>query len=909
MPEPKIDPHLHKDRQIAIRPFLVGGVPLFVLLLALLLTCFKKCTALGEAGRATLYDPTATLSADEGFVGKSNQLLSDLLLQVSSETQGTCLDSLNKRYKALEFALPYGEEHKAYIEASDLRLVAIHPEYIEDAKMREFYYNSRLPQLLQRQSDQLSETYFRFTCHADQKRVDGIRPLEVTSIKVIPSMFKVALSKNPWSGSILGTSNCLFSDSSTIYMTYGSTVLPLRDERRLNRENPADFQAIMQEGILLYGHQKIDYYDYYKKVFDTPETRAIRISMHDRRDSPDAAGFTISYSHGSLIIAHNAPITVIGGGKTRQYEAQTTGEKLSETIAFHDGMKVLVYDADSRKLGEFVFQRDDPSRVLSCLVQSSKGASRFTISPTQTDLFTQQLLSGLSRHLSNRDNVARVELTVDPLLSREFETEIQRYLKELRKEINNDPKKPKSQKKEQYDMSVTIMDLHTGEVLATPFYTDLFDHADYPEALRMTIRNPSLSRRSIGSTFKPMVALAAVEASPTLLNMNTASPARYHADFKAKPATAQFFGRRTHPWAEKTGYHWGGCDFTTFLSRSDDVYPVALAALAMTGERIDGATVTRLPLSGSQNFFEIGRDSLLKFKESSKDGSIDLLSHPFTNWLSYLYNTNYEKEYTTDLNLFSQLFAGSDLDTDEKNFGLEEISPELTSLRLDRFLDGDDFKQRLVPWVLGQGDNMWNTIKVAEAWCRMIGKYDVSATFIKPRTTAFHSLIQEGPEYPASVSGQRSSAQNNTTWNDFLDRLQAAQSRGSLLAPMHTKVSQLSTPGHTLTLFSKTGTPDAYSRYEFPLLGGNNRYVDVGMYAFGLVDQSSLTNIRSNRQGKGIVCVVRITRSYECQACRPGHQCEGCKNFWGIKSAHAHSFFSGGSNRLQKLYDMTRNYY
>ncbi len=178
MPEPKIEPHLHKDRQIAIRPFLVGGVPLFVLLLALLLTCFKKCTALGEAGRATLYDPTATLAADEGFVGKANQLLNDLLLQVSPETQGTCLDSLNKRYKALEFALPYGEEHKAYIEASDLRLVAIHPEYIEDAKMREFYYNSRLPQLLQRQNDQLSETYFRFTCHADQKRVDGIRPLQ-----------------------------------------------------------------------------------------------------------------------------------------------------------------------------------------------------------------------------------------------------------------------------------------------------------------------------------------------------------------------------------------------------------------------------------------------------------------------------------------------------------------------------------------------------------------------------------------------------------------------------------------------------------------------------------------------------------------------------------------------------------
>jgi len=910
MAEPKIDPHI-KDKHIALRPFLVAGVPILVMIIALLLSCFKSCTDLGEAGRESLYDPTSALDSDEGFVGKSDLLLRELLEVCDEKTDGTCLDSLNKKYKAFEFALPYGEEHKAYIEASDLRLVAVHPEYIKDDKLREFYYNSRLPQLLQRQNDHRSETFFRFTCRAKNENVQGTRPLEITSIKVIPSMFKVALSKNPWTGSIYGASNCLFSDSGTVYLTYGNSVLPLRNERSLNREKPIHFRAIMQDGSLLYNEEKIDYYKYYQEAFNNNDLHSVRIGMREQIRGKDEADFRISYSHDSLLISHNTPITVVGGGKTKMYKSQDDGSELSNKIAFHDGMKVLIYDHESRKLGEFIFQRNDPSRVLSCLIQSSKGTSRFTISETQTDLFTQQLLSGLSRHLSNRDNVDKVNLTIDPLLSREFELDIERYLTQLRKKIDNDPQKPKSQKKEQYDMSVTIMDMATGDVLATPFYTTLFDHDDYPEALRLTTRNPSLSRRSVGSTFKPMVALAAVEASPSLLDLNTASPHRYSApaNWDAKDAKAVFFGRYTRPWARKSSSHWAGCDFTSFLSHSDDVYPVALTALAMTNVKVD-ATVTRLPLTGNMNFFEVGRDSLLKFKDARESGGIDLNNHPFTNWLAYLYNTNYKKEYNTDLNLFDQLFTDG-LDTEQKNFGLEGISPELTSLRLDRFLDGDDFKQRLVPWVLGQGDNMWNSIKVAEAWCRMIGKYDVSASFIKRgQSSKFHSLIQEGAEYPSSVNGQRSINQINATWNEFLNKLQTAQSSGSLLSSMNNKVKALHTNGHTLTLFSKTGTPDAYIRYEFPLLGGNNRFVDVGMYAFGLVDNQALSNIKSNRQGKGIVCVVRITRSYECQVCRPGHQCKGCSNFWGIKSGDARDFFSReGTNRLQKLYDMTSNYY
>ena len=916
MPEPRIETHIKNDKQMPLRPFLVAGVPLLILFACLLLSFFKGCTDLGKASRQKIYDPTQSLAEDEGFVGRSNTLLAELLNIVDPSVEATCLDSLNKRYLALEFALPYGEEHKATIEAADLRLVGIHPEYIKDDKLRRFYYNSRLPQLLQQQDEQKGETYFRFQCRGKKGSVQGTRPIEVTSIKLIPSMFKVMLSKNPWKGTIYGPDNCLFATGKTIFLTYGNSVLPLRNEQHLTRENPVFFRAVMQDGTLLTPQGKIDYYDYYLKAFKDEKPHAVNIGLRNSSGERDLASFLISYSNDSIFISHSADIAVVSAGQSTHYKRPERGSQRPSVVPFHDGMKLLVYDDEARKLGEFSLYRQNPSRILSCLVQSSTGTSRFIIGEEQTDLFTQQMLRGLSRHLSNRDNVDSVALSIDPMLSREFENEIYSYLHSLRDDITK--QRPRNQVKEQYDMSLTIMDIATGDVLATPFYTTLFDYDDFPDILRLTTRNASLSRRSIGSVFKPMVALASVLATPSLLDMDTQNPHRYSppADWSQKKPIARFFGRDTHAWAKKSASHWNGCDFTTFLSRSDDVYPVALTALAMTGEPVDGKTVTTLPLTGNSNFFELGKDKLLRFKKSSDNENINTRDHVFTDWLAYLYDTSYDKDYAADLNLFAHLLEKDSLDADQKNFGLEEVSPELTSLRMDRFYDGDDFKARLVPWVLGQGDNMWNCSKVAEAWCRMVSKRDVKASFIKhaTRNDSLPSLIRDGAQYPGSTLGQRSVADINSTWNGFLNKLHSAQNGSSLLGQMRTAVTNLNNAEHAnLTLFSKTGTPDAYVRYEFPLLGGNNRYVDVGLYAFALMDNdqynSRVLPLNAKDNPAGIVCVVRITRSYECHRCRPGHQCGACESFWGLKSSHARDFFSASSRRMQKLYDMTRNYF
>jgi len=924
MAEPIIKERKNIKKRLKYLPFWIIG---FAILL-----CLIKCVRpLVQAGEKDVYNPA---ESGAGFVLKANELLSKLLTVENESVEITSLESLNKHYPALEFALPYEEGGRTYIEASDLRLVRIRPEHIKDDNLKRFYYNSRLPQLLQQQQEQLGETFFKIRTRGLSAVSDGKRTIEITSIRLIPSMFKVALTHRLWDGTIECTPNCLFNDSTNLYLSYGNTVLPLHQEKSLRfGNNDIVFNAIMDEGVLLSDRQTpIDYYGYHKEIWETSEVHSIRLNMRENRGGKVLGKINICYFKDSLFVSRDCGLLIVGNGKLDKHRAQKIiGQDKPSVIPVDDGMKVLVYNSDfNRKYGEFTIHKHNPLLTLSSLVQSSTGTSRFYVSESQTDLFTQQLLRGLSRHIANRDSdhISKVVLTIDPLLSREFENDIKEYLTKLRIAIdtNRDKPKPQNQTRELYDMSVTIMDMATGHVLASPFYTTKFERSDFPDALRMTTKNTSLIRRSVGSAFKPMVALASVMATPSLIDLNTSGNSRYQgpADWNKNPAYVKFFGHRTKAWARGSAFHWSGCDFQTFIGRSDDVFPVGLATLAMSGKHADVNTKI-LPVGDDNDFFEVGRDTLLRFKNITKGRGADLVTYPFTSWLSYLYGIrlqeqeNDEMSYaTSDIHVFDQLINSTQLDEERKSFGLQEISPDLTQLRLDRFLDGDDFRIRMVPWTLGQGDNMWNCIKLAEAWSRMIGKYDVSASFVKPaESLSVHPLIRDHSAtspMPLTNSGISEKARVNKVWNQFLDIFAKAQSyrnQGGTLYPMFDKVEAFNKQnGTSLVLFSKTGTPDAYARYEFPLLGGNNRYMDVGLYCFALVDNTAYDKIKSNEQGKGIVCVVRITRSYECRKCTSEKQCEACKDYWGVQSSHARNFFSdSNTSRLQKLYDMTKNYY
>lgn len=924
MAEPKIDNNWHSDRNFRMRSFLVAGTSLLLLTVALILSTVKGCIPLGQHGQLDFFAP----SEDDGvgFVGKTNQLLEELLKDVDTTIVVYNLNQLNQRYPALEFALPYGEDGKSVIETADLRLVGIHPERIKDEKWRNFYYNSRLPQLLRQQREEMGETYFDIRAKGVKDK-KGRRHIEISSIRLYASMFKVALVKNPWKGEIHGRQNCLFSDTSAIYLTYGGSMVPVPVQPNHDAIGAPKqtISAVMDTCMLLDAHgHPLDYYQIYKNAFDRSNVdreRAVSIKMCETRGGEPQVNFVISCARkGKVkelkIHQSEADVLVFGSaGKVDTIKASKRGpEKAVKPITVTDGMKLAVCKS-GRKLGEFVVNTTDPTRVLSSIIQSNTGQMRYNIPAGQTDLFTQQVIRGVTRHLSADDHVASVDLSIDPMLSLELENAITDFVHSLPGKLPAG--KPATQKNEQYDMSVTVMDIATGEVLATPFYTTKFDPADYPQQLKMTTRNVALSRRFVGSTFKPFVALAAVQANPGLLDLNTSG--KVHLNPKTNEAkrvdpnrTADFLGYTIkNPWAQLAASHWNGCDFTNFLMHSDDVYPAALAAIAMGG----GKSADAIAVKGGNSFFQKKADGDLYLQDKATP---DPKSHPFFSWMAHITCANYDTDDDYCERNPLRGIQDEKADYDSRTYGLREITPDVTNLHFDLFTQGGRFRSEVVPWVLGQGSNEWSAVTMAQAWARMIGRHDVIATYIDTKGDKVSSLTDAEvykifPGCNTQGGSIRAASQINDTWNTFLDKLSAAASGGTL-GPMKEAVGTLNNSlsgrgGDPLVLFCKTGTPDAYSRYDVVRLDGYNRFYDIGMFSFALMPQSALANIKSGRTGNGIVCIVRVTRTYQCSHCGQENQCRACSDYNGLQSSTARDFFAANPSRLRMLYDMTSRYY
>lgn len=875
----RIDPNWSniRNHHFVLRPFLVAGVFLLLIVFAVFMSFFKGNTSLGEVAKEDVYSP---VKEDKGFVAKADRLLEELLADCDTTVSAVDLESLNKKYPSLIFALPYAMDDATCIEGGDLRLVGINNDKIKD-KWKQFYFNSRLQQLLQQQSDNISETYFSIKLRSESKK--GKLDLNVKSIKLIPSMFKVALSKDPWTGTIIANDNGLFNDENSVYLTYGNTVLPLHRNRSVPMLDPLKVYVVGSELKLNKRDRHFNYYDYYQKTYKTDRSVSIPLTSDVR-----SVNFCCK---GDMLVISSLYTFKYGRGK------EQSGRNVR--IPIRDGEKLVFYDnLNNKKIAEFTVNTHNPALTLSSIIRSNLGSSRYNIARSQTDLFTQQMIRGLSRHLSNKDSVNDVNITIDPLLSKEFEDDLIKAITEARRGVGD--------YKSEYDISLTIMDLATGNVLASPFYMTRFEKELSDESLQLITKNVSLRRRYIGSTFKPMLALAAVLSNSDLLSLNTPGM----VSIQPGDESVNFHGRKSKLWASKARSHWGGTNFTTFISRSDDVYPVSLAALAMSQATGNYGTLSL----GEKSVFCMN-NGLLYLKKDKLD-----VNNPFPYWLSQLYAANYDSESSSDLQLWRGLYAGNDVENQEsgpfddcfgidgraksdnyrdRNFGLEEISPDITNLHLNQLYEGGEFRTTLVPFVLGQGSNEWNCIKLAEAWCRMIGKRDVRAHFIKHDVVDADRIYSGEEEMRPSVRGNRTMQQVSATWNQFLEKFEAAQV-GSLLGKMKTAVQNLnSSVGEDLVLFSKTGTPDEYVRNELPMLMASRRGLDVGMYTFALVKRSELNKIKAGQPGKGIVCVVRMNRTYDSRRNKTD----------GLSSSKARDFFSAHPERLRKLYDMTKNYY
>ena len=853
-----------------VRLVLIGFV-----LTMVLFTALKRCTEVGKSAAKEVYVP----SNDEGFVKKANLLLSHLVQQGNDEHSDIhphSITTLQERYPALQFALPYDEDAVEGARATDIRLVGIKADLIQDEDDKNFYYNSNLPKLLEQQRENLSERVFRISFSAVDSLVIG-------KIEVMAHLFKVALSKDPWVGTVSCADNALFPEAEHCFLTWGKSVVPIRmvpdssralqgGHEQVVRLDENSHTLTMQEG------QPIDYYRLFSNDEEGRTTLCVTL--------PSATGRRVylDYLTGGRLRVRCVgcwcqPYCESGALKT---VPPTSAASQGKVVPLNHQLKLIVSaQQQSETLGELVVSRRNPMLTLSSLIRSSKGRSRYTIPSVLTDRFTQQIVQGLSGALRNSVYKDSIHLSIDPMLSMVMERELESYAHEL---MGN---REKFYDDDQWELSLTVMDMATGMVIAAPYYRSADREVD--EALAISRKNPALTHRYIGSTFKPLVALAAVLTRPELARLSTVGDYRITrpGDGKKVKAKAMFYGHETSAWSAKgsaAGF-WNGCEsMRKFFTISDDVYPVALVARALNYGQPSGS-----PFSFRNHEVHLDNNNAFTWSGSR-----------FIHTLDHLYSIPGPKDYETHDSLQMEYYTWDNLRLNPADrFCLDNVSPEPTLFDYDKFAyPGATLYNELSTWVLGQGTNDWNSLKLAEAWTRMLTKRKVKASLLR---------IDGQPQMEDLATGY-----DNQAWNAVLQALREAQSSRDkrLLWPMDDAVRHLNAQEHindTLLLFSKTGTPDNYTRTEWMSVKGGPRWLDIGLYCMALMPSSAYRSVRANQGGRGLMCVIRVTRivnGKHKRVTKNGSE----NNDNGIQSTDARNFFSGNENRLRRFYLLTKSY-
>lgn len=829
-------------------------------------TILKQHTALGKSAAADVYIP----SDDEGFVGRTNEMLAHMVQRGNTTPYDTIhprsITDLQRKYPGLKFTLPYDIDNVEGARAADIRLSDIDPSAIEDNDDVRFFHNSDVPSLLAKQRQSLGENIFRISFSG--------KDLTIKSIQLTPSMFKVALESNPWTGTIIAADGSLFPSSSHCFMSWGRSVVPIKESGKGHIQTGGGFTKVIMPDIdnnelTLSNGKPIDFYrlyDAYKK-----DTTTVVLKLGSGRE----VAFDYLKGNQLCIKPIKAYCEAYNTEKSTEPIRPQTASESGIIYALDQSIKLVVFAEKGReKVAELTIHRNNPMLTLSTLVNSYEGKSRYSISPNLTDRFTQQIVRGLSSTLRNTASTDTIRLSIDPMLSMEMERELRDYCKKTLQ--------PKFGTGE-WEMSLTMMDMSTGCIVGAPYYRSADEGIDYDLALGR--KNPALMRRYLGSTFKPLVALASVLTKPELAShQNTQGNYRLisveNVGKKTK-GSAEFYGHNTNAWALSTSYQrfWNGCEtIAEFFAKSDDVYPVAMVTKAL------GLDEPGSPFKFTK------KDILLE-----ENSSFTWPTCQFIQKLDKLYSLPTMAEYSAnaDLNMTYYTWDALKLNTEDK-FGLDNISPDPTLLYFDNLTTpGATLKGELVPWVLGQGTNEWNCLKIAEAWTRMLTKRKVMTSFIR------HDSKWEAPLL--------SESENERAWNTLLNALRDAQNNSNygLLWPMNNKIVKLCEAEHLtgddeLILFSKTGTPDNYERQEVKLINGKTKTLDMGLFCMALMTRSSFNAALYGGKPKGLMCVIRVTRMLDGKV-------EGN----GVQSTDARNFFSAEQSapRLKKFYYLTKGYY
>jgi hypothetical protein len=797
---------------------------LFIILLAAIsfFISLSSGSYLSHAGKRT-YKPN--VEAGHGFEGRVNALLAKLLLD-TSVSSGYSINTLNSHYKSLRFIVPKVDGSEL-INKNSIRLIAVSPNTEED---RNFLYNSYLSDILKTQSKNLSNALFRIKLNE--------KTLRIESIIVEPNLYNLVLKSNNSQNNFAITNPYIELDNKVLFLINELNTVPLFSSTYANWQPLPDNPKLQ-----INNNNIVSLNDLGENIGEfNPISNAF--ALYTKAKENKAMSFQIENTssiirvynnNGKLELRLDNFDKVILADKSKTDSSCKQGELIS--IKRNQlPIKLLCYSPNNH-YHEFKITDNLLSQ------KESKDVIKWNGNSTSSDFFTNQTITALNNIDEKFTTQANKVSCINPLLSKSLEDALKNKVAELKNIYRDDI----------IQISMALMDINTGELLAAPYYSSEFSDKFFNIS---EVKNYNFTKHFIGSTFKPLLSNASSIVYPKIGSFTLGTSA-FSLNVVEKKCNLLGYPFNTIPFS-KDGKLWTGCNNRVeYLAQSHDLYPIIQTMLALTEKgdtaynslRNIGFTTNLKNLNGSKSArYDVSNPTNTKIKEIERSS--------LANCISDLYGIPNQDIAYTDALMYHQLYDSILLGLNKKNIP-NSILPEKVTLNanlLGNININDPYNNTeftsLTSWILGQGANEWTNIHLAQAYARLFSKKNTTMTLWQNKQLAKRITTTHTYE-PSSV---------NTSWSAFLEDFKTANTRGTLLTPAQTQfLTALTLSGSfidkPLTLVGKTGTPNNYPRRTIYIdQGGNTQFYDEGLFAFGILSDYNTINT------KGITGVVYIKR-------------------------------------------------
>ncbi|MDI9337667.1 MAG: hypothetical protein QM539_04485 [Alphaproteobacteria bacterium] len=793
---------------------------------------------------------------NNGFYGKVNYYLNQALLDTNNVKYD--VSKLDNFYKRLKFYYPT-DTSNYLISIEDIRLIDFIPNP-NDKTEQAFYVNSYFKNIIEKQNSNLSKKYFNFKWNKVKNKI--------IQIKIDTTLLNFSLLNESWKGTIKLNDPFKDIDRNVKYISSESFIIPI-----FSSDMPSiDFEHFETKD----GYYIIDAnrrtnlsLDEMQNLFDSStfkKDRPLLFNYTFNTGTSEEYSLRFLNSKGKIYIkTQNIDIDF--------YDKQTKKSNTNDNkmLEIDSNFNLIKIHVKLRKEGSLTYNlylsNISPLNIASKPINEGIAGSEFiNIDKKYLDLFTSQQIHQIESGFSSKDSVKSIELSTNILLSKYLEEKIKKYIVDL--ENNSIYTKRKD---DIFEMSICLMDIATGEIISTPFYSNEFDKNNQDELTEK--RNFNLIKHDIASTFKPLLSFAASLKYPSLSQFELNGQ---HTKLD-KDTGSTILGYKTkliygldktinppipNPLFWPIDKNNQPINRINFLGKSHDNYPITMAMLALTtnqdssaystliNENLDNEKINNLYNLNGKESVHIKYDPLKKrivFKDISNSKFIRLMAN--------LYDVKAKNDDAQQTYLTSENYMWEDLHKTSPD--LYSLYADVVSLGTDQFgnanSDVSDFK-KFERFVLGQGDNQWTNLKLAEAYSRVLSKRKVKANFLKNLHSSEPIIFKN----LANFVNNNSAGVLENSWSKFLKDWRDAviNKEYSLL---NTAYNNFRTAAginniNQFYFYCKTGTPqdnDEHSNNKVFKKGKQIIYWDEGVFAFGITNTNEISP-------SGIVGVVYI---------------------------------------------------